>query len=1174
MAAKDDYVGRAAQAMRDADAARLAVTQDLRTRLASLAPGQVGEDDKHAIRRLEARVRKAGPRRNATPAPAPRRNNATPAPPPRRNNANNNVINLTENMPPPQPRNTPAVTRVTPAKRGPPPGMARAYETQIQRHQAEMGRLLAAGARRNQIEAQAEQVRRLRAQLDTHKRVQVNSWTKTIENQERKKRENQAMNRTMARMVNAGVAAVPDPRTPEFQAWLKRLFSTQAGTVRPTLLAAMRTPGPPAYRMLERLANGVALEDPCGKTPSPSVSSLQAHQAVIHVMAQLRAAGRIDTSGLLVMHSTGAGKTLSGLATMLAFWNTDTPIVLLSTNDNRVHNSPEKFARDGMLMFADFEDLAGTRPFARPPGAGEGYWNDPVHVKRVARYIETRLRRGIRSLMRKAGRQDGELTDAQKSRSIYTFIELGNDIQNGVYAARGQGAAKTWMTDCVFIVDEIQYIMSPPATEMAWSDRYDAVRAVLGQRRDPKTTWCVGMTATPGETKEEVVGIMNIVQGPVADPMRPGDDTATLRRKAMGHVSYAYLLGDRSRFASVRMRLQCSYLSDARGRKSYYHVPYVRRVMRLAQHEQYPANAKAFVDSLHASLSNGARLARVPAPQAHYRNAHWWQYGADPAKTDSYLKPLRRLTLYVPLDKQDMAALKTMHEDGGNSNNENNAGAPKRTAQWPIRELVVSVAGGSAAAAAENDTANNSSDERNGLNAEYLDMHRPSGRRSGRVATGSGGRVHRYLLSPKITQFVSFVFGDLPKADKPNPRVNGIHYVYTSDQQTALLVAYALTRYTGLAHLKSAQQYSAEGAPYFIMLDDVRSSVDLLSGFRTSGVGALMALASADDNKYGEKIKVVIATKKSFKGVDLRHVRYLHLLDPLVNFRDFIQFVGRGPRYCSHSGHGLASRFVEVILYRLANRPEDACSGGAALPDCFLWQQSYARYFGEGSFSDVEDNVLWPASVDFALFKDNLHRSRSALKQMIDGLRCNAARPVTANGAAANNAADERTFFDGFAQLEAEALKRMRNRAIAELQKQRPAIASAERNEYKKFKKDVTRVVKNLDRRQNALQTLQADEAYLRQRGRPANQVNQVVARRGDAQAMANAARKALENMRQANQTARQGRFTAMYDHESKLDVVRKLNKYVRVDVLKDDLQSRRGVANILAAAPARNAAA
>lgn len=970
------------------------------------------------------------------------------------------------------------------------------------------------------------------------------------ETHERKARENAAFKawwareqeRTAAqhrRTINASLPAVPSAHTPAFQSWMKRLFSTRhAQGAMPTLLRYMRIPGTRSAHdgLAQLLTAATASEDPCKQTPHPDRSSIQTHQAVVHVMAQLRAQGRIDTSGLLVMHSTGAGKTLTGLAVMLAFWNTKVPILLVSTNDNRVGNDLLKFAELGMLMFADFVDEAkGTKPFARPPGAEGEYWRDPRVKSAVADAIAKRLQQGIQSIMH------GPLTPTHKQRTIYTFAEMGNDLMNGTLRPNA--------TQCVFIVDEIQYLVSPPATEQHFKPQYKAVWNMLALQRDPGLSWCVGMTATPGETKEEVVLIMNAIQGPLPKPMATKDTIATLRTKAAGYVSYAYLLGDRTRFASVRMRMICSFLLNDKGQKSYYHDPYFRRLHRsFFLHNRLPNNARTFLKNMHDRV----KFDRRPhAGKAHAQD-HIWEYGVDPAKTDAFHRPLRMLTLFTKLDQHEFKHLKETIAEA----DENNLA---RNTKGPIPELHVGVSRGVGTSTLVNhggpNTASNSNNEDGNLdNSEFNQLYikrskTNAARASNRERRGVRLFKHRFLLSPKIPQLLSFIFKDLPIVDaKTSPRTTrGIHYVYTSNPTTALLVAHALSKVLGMPHLKRAQDFTDYDRPYFVMLDDVTSTVDILQRFQTRDykkqIAGIKALIDAPENAFGDNIKVVIATKKSFKGVDLKHIRYLHLLEPMVNFRDFIQFVGRGPRYCSHHKHAPSSRFVEVVLYRLLYSPSHNCDrAGAALPDCFVWNEAYRRYFGEGKFNDIEDKVLWESSVDYELFKDNLHRSRDALKRMVSRVKCNTLHPFSElNAPNKNYKVAER--HDGFEQLKVMAKERARKQLRMELTKTKPPKFNS-----KETRDEYTRFSKTLQGLMHALHVAQNDETDNR------NAYNAQIAR---AQQMIN------------NHRAQHPMFAKKYNYNVKASLVKQYVKRKNMNVVMNNIRRQENLGNALATAKA-----
>jgi hypothetical protein len=887
----------------------------------------------------------------------------------------------------------------------------------------------------------------LRAYNNEHANRVRNNWSKN-----RPQRESLAFQEWASRQLSQQQANLvkqfPDPpsaKTAAFQTWMKSLFTTQRGlATRHPLVSAMRTPaGMSPHEAIRRMVSG-QMDGSCSGAPSSDTASLQAHQVVVHVMAQLRAASKLDTTGLLVMHSTGAGKTLTTLAAMLAYWNYDMPIILVSTNDNRTGITFNTHAQNAMLFFRDFEDNRTGTPIKI---FNNGDHRDPVAVSAVAGIIQKRVREGLKALFRARSNKSMALKDTQKNRAIYTFAELGNDINAGYVNLRDRPS--------LIIVDEVQYLVSPP--EPHFLDSYAAVRKALLTRHPG--SWCVGLTATPGETVQEVVQLMNCIQGPVRNPMKATDSIDVLRQKAMGHVSYAYLLGDKSRFAQVRMRMACSYLVDATGKKSYYHDPYFTKLhTKFSAHPRFPEQAKAFL-SEHFPTT-----AKISKAQTHLQN-ELWEYTND--KAHKLLQPIRKLSLYIQLNEQD-------HKQLVGSNNNNNNTAKRAGGRPAIQELFIGHTKAQATGPRKRNEGNENDDgddENASMALVTVGTRRPRNELQ---------RLHRYLLSPKIPQLINFVYNDL---ESPSTR-RGIHYIYTTDTITSLLVAHALEKTLGMPQLKNAAEYEAKKhlRPFFVLWDNSESSVDIMRPYTVrdykKSIASLKPLVNSPANRNGDIIKVVIATKQSFKGVDLKNIRYLHLLDPLVNFRDFIQFVGRGPRYCSHVHHPDQHRFVEVVLYRMVLSPQHECdTAHAALPDCFIWKEAYGRYFGKGKFSDIEDNVLWRASVDYEVFKDNLHSTRDALRVMVQKLRCNTRNAITKNNVGNANPANALAHHNGFQQLLQNARKKLSQKALATLKKQQPN-QPANMQAYKEWGKQLDAIEKEI---KHKLDEIDNDKARLKQ---------------------------------------------------------------------------------------------
>lgn len=72
---------------------------------------------------------------------------------------------------------------------------------------------------------------------------------------------------------------------------------------------------------------------------------------------------------------------------------------------------------------------------------------------------------------------------------------------------------------------------------------------------------------------------------------------------------------------------------------------------------------------------------------------------------------------------------------------------------------------------------------------------------------------------------------------------------------------------------------------------------------------------TSDENKDGNKVKVVIVSKAGSEGIDFRNIRQVHILDPWYNLSREEQVIGRAVRYCSHKDLPFRERNVEVYLH-------------------------------------------------------------------------------------------------------------------------------------------------------------------------------------------------------------------------------------------------------------------
>ena len=70
-----------------------------------------------------------------------------------------------------------------------------------------------------------------------------------------------------------------------------------------------------------------------------------------------------------------------------------------------------------------------------------------------------------------------------------------------------------------------------------------------------------------------------------------------------------------------------------------------------------------------------------------------------------------------------------------------------------------------------------------------------------------------------------------------------------------------------------------------------------------------------EDNKNGEKIKIVIISMTGSEGIDFKNLRQVHILEPWYNLSLIEQIIGRAVRTCSHKQLPFKDRNVEIFLY-------------------------------------------------------------------------------------------------------------------------------------------------------------------------------------------------------------------------------------------------------------------
>lgn len=213
-------------------------------------------------------------------------------------------------------------------------------------------------------------------------------------------------------------------------------------------------------------------------------------QSVVHEYCKLLTERQ---HGLLVLHSTGSGKTCSAAAVMDAFRPTGRHFVYVTSVAALRANPPQKF-----------EDC-------------------------------------MRDLL--ASRLDKERTH------FMSFAQLAHSLF-------GTGALnerrRKYLRRCVLIIDEVHRLFHPLPNQTA--EHKQVLDWLLGTREGYDVRIVV-MTATPGDDPEEVVKLLNIVRDPSQPPIRvPGpdaDEERAFMAAISGLVSFLDLSRDRRLYPRV-----------------------------------------------------------------------------------------------------------------------------------------------------------------------------------------------------------------------------------------------------------------------------------------------------------------------------------------------------------------------------------------------------------------------------------------------------------------------------------------------------------------------------------------------------------------------------------------------------------------------------------------------
>lgn len=702
---------------------------------------------------------------------------------------------------------------------------------------------------------------------------------------------------------------------------------------RPLLTGNVGTPGDersPLQQLQDAKGNGCTARNK--RWPKGQGASLEVHQAVVYIVCSLVARGLLRQPGLLAMHSVGAGKFFELLSGIIAFWNTTDPsgkpwgIFPASVRSNFAgNNNLAELARGAILLFPWFRStVPGLEEY--PFSAGE---------IQAGKQIIARLRIGHASF----GGNDMPHEHLLGSFSTLAHDFYGYKQKKGYLDINKMKRAKY----CVFLCDEIQMLFSPPSSEQGFENEYKQFRRLLISDRDPATTFVLALTATPGDTVEAINSVLECVKGATA----PENNARTLTGYK-GLISVAYVSGDKTKFPAVKIEHECISLADA-GSSAFggYKNLYVSTIMKFAETRKSAAE-----------LVSGYNESKQPEASTSKYTTY------DQAKRFLFLSRVRRAGEWLRVSS---GGVKILDSDFGDDedNEDNNYTPTTETMQVDDQEY--------------------STYERMARdpesNAPVL-LARTGYENSTRASRGVAEQIPRtfcIVISPKIIGILNSCVRD-----------KGVHYVFAMDWMTLRFIAFMLRTRYGFEQYAADHKLNKSSKMRFGFINPVnkiktsaynpltqrfeslhepmkiaggRYTVQSLLGGRRGDGTRIQGALKSQENANGEVCKVILATKESYKGVDVAAVRHLHCVSSMPDWTDLLQLVGRGMRNCGHAILPKNQWTCTVHLWQLVG-PGGMCS--PAFPDCHIFQralQTYAR-----GYERIEKQLM-DSSIDQELFK-------------------------------------------------------------------------------------------------------------------------------------------------------------------------------------------------------------
>jgi superfamily II DNA or RNA helicase len=137
-------------------------------------------------------------------------------------------------------------------------------------------------------------------------------------------------------------------------------------------------------------------------------------------------------------------------------------------------------------------------------------------------------------------------------------------------------------------------------------------------------------------------------------------------------------------------------------------------------------------------------------------------------------------------------------------------------------------------------------------------------------------------------------------------------------------------------------------------------------------------IASSDENRDGNVVKIILISKEGAEGVDLKNIRQVHILEPAESSNTIEQVIGRAVRNFSHKDLPFIERNVQIYMYgSLIERYPDV-----EPVDLFFYRRAGNRAVEMGKVT----RLLKQTAVDCIVHHDQTNFAQEILQEKIEGV--------------------------------------------------------------------------------------------------------------------------------------------------------------------------------------------